>query len=120
MKRNIIAISLGAILFAGTLGAAVADPTSTSSTTTVTTQKATSTKPGTDGWITAKVNSDLAMAIGNSSRAVTVSTMDGVVTLSGTLDSKADVAKAVATAQGVMGVHSVDSSALIARSVASE
>jgi hyperosmotically inducible protein len=116
MKHNLIATSLGAILFAGTMGAALAsDPPTTSSTTTVTTQQSSSEQPGTDGWITAKVKSELAMTKGVTSTDISVTTFNGVVALSGMLDTKAQVDKAVACAEGVKGVQHVDWSALTAR-----
>ncbi len=116
MKHNLIATSLGAILFAGTMGTALADdPATTSSTTTVTTQQPTSEQPGTDTWITAKVKSELAMTKGVTSADISVTTTNGIVALSGMLDTKAQVDKAVACAEGVKGVHNVDSSALTAR-----
>jgi hyperosmotically inducible protein len=116
MKHNLTATSLGAILLAGTMGAALAsDPPTTSSTTTVTTQQVTSEQPGTDSWITSKVKSELAMTKGVASADIGVTTTNGIVTLSGMLDTKAQVDKAVACAEGVKGVQRVEWSALTAR-----
>lgn len=116
MKHNLIATSLGAILFVGTMSVALADdPATTSSTTTVTTQRTTSEQPGTDSWITGKVKSGLAMTKGVTSSDISVVTTNGMVALSGLVDTKAQKDKAVACAESVKGVHSVDSSALTAR-----
>jgi hyperosmotically inducible protein len=71
-----------------------------------------SAQPGTDGWITTKVKAELMETKGISSFDISVTTNNGVVTLSGNVDSKAQVQKAVALAKGVKGVHDVDSSAL--------
>ena len=71
-----------------------------------------SAQPGTDGWITTKVKAELMETKGVSSFDINVTTNNGVVTLSGNVDSKAQVQKAVAVAKGIKGVHDVDSSAL--------
>lgn len=71
-----------------------------------------SAQPGTDGWITTKVKTDLMATKGISSFDINVTTNNGVVTLSGNVDSKAQVQKAVAIAKGIKGVRDVDSSAL--------
>ena len=74
-----------------------------------------SAQPGTDTWITTKVKTELATTKGISSNDISVTTKNGVVTLSGVVDSKAQVQKSVAVAKAVKGVHSVDSSALKSR-----
>lgn len=71
-----------------------------------------SAQPGTDTWITTKVKAELATTKGISSNDISVTTKNGIVTLSGVVDSKAQVQKSVAVAKAVKGVHSVDSSAL--------
>jgi hyperosmotically inducible protein len=71
-----------------------------------------SSQPGTDTWITTKVKAELATTKGISSNDISVTTKNGIVTLSGVVDSKAQVQKSVAVAKAVKGVHSVDSSAL--------
>jgi hyperosmotically inducible protein len=71
-----------------------------------------SAQPGTDGWITTKVKAELMETKGISSFDINVTTNNGVVTLSGNVDSKAQVQKAIAIAKGIKGVHDVDSSAL--------
>lgn len=69
-----------------------------------------------DGWITTKVKAELIATDGLKSNDVSVSTTDGVVTLTGVLDSDVAVQKAEAAAQGVNGVKEVDSSGLKAGS----
>jgi hyperosmotically inducible protein len=65
-----------------------------------------------DAWITTKVKSELATTKGVSSTDITVATMDGVVTVTGTATSAAEKAKIAHVAQKVKGVKSVDTSGL--------
>lgn len=74
-----------------------------------------SAQPGTDTWITTKVKAELMATKGISSTDISVTTTNGTVTLSGVVDSKVQVDKAVAVARAVKGVHDVDSSALKSR-----
>jgi hyperosmotically inducible protein len=76
---------------------------------------ASSDQPVTDTWITTKVKSTLATTDGVKSMDVDVKTVDGVVTLTGVLDSDIAVKKAVAAAQSIKGVKNVDSSGLKSR-----
>lgn len=71
-----------------------------------------STQPVTDSWITTKVKSELAVTEGVSSLQITVDTVDGVVFLTGVVDSADNAAKAKAAAKSVQGVKKVDSSGL--------
>lgn len=71
-----------------------------------------SDQPVTDTWITTKVKSELATTDGVKSMDISVKTVDGVVTLTGVLANDMAVKKAVAAAQSVKGVKSVDSSGL--------
>jgi len=71
-----------------------------------------SDQPVTDTWITTKVKAELATTDGVSSMDISVTTVDGVVTLTGTLDSATAVQKAVVAARSVKGVVRVDSSGL--------
>ena len=71
-----------------------------------------SDQPVTDTWITTKVKSELATTEGVKSTKVDVKTVDGVVTLTGTLATNVAVKKAVAAAESVKGVRKVDSSNL--------
>jgi hyperosmotically inducible protein len=74
-----------------------------------------SAQPGTDGWITTKVKAQLMTTKGIPSTDISVTTTNGIVTLSGVVDSKAQVQKSVAVAKAIKGVHKVDSSALTSR-----
>lgn len=74
-----------------------------------------SAQPGTDTWITTKVKAELMATKGISSTEISVNTTNGIVTLSGALDSKVQVEKAVAVTRAVKGVHDVDASALKSR-----
>jgi len=65
-----------------------------------------------DTWITTKVKSKFAAAKGVKASDISVSTTDGVVTLTGTATSKAEKHRAVHLAKGVKGVKSVDASGL--------
>jgi hyperosmotically inducible periplasmic protein len=71
-----------------------------------------SDQPVTDTWITTKVKSELATTDGVKSTKISVTTVDGTVTLTGTLASEMAVEKAVAAAKSVKGVKTVDSSGL--------
>jgi len=77
--------------------------------------QAESDQPVTDTWITTKVKSTLATTDGVKSMDIDVKTIDGTVTLTGVLDSNIAVKKAVAAAQSIKGVKSVDSSGLKSR-----
>lgn len=71
-----------------------------------------SDQPVTDTWITTKVKSELMTTSEVKSMNVDVKTVDGVVTLTGTLANELAVEKAVAAAKSVKGVKSVDASGL--------
>src|SRR5450432_1057004 len=111
MKSNLLAMTLGVALAFGSAGIALAQVAS--DTTAVSADK--SAQPGTDTWITTKVKSELMTTKGIPSTDISVTTTNGIVTLSGVLDNKAQVQKSVAIAKAVKGVHSVDSSALSSR-----
>ena len=68
--------------------------------------------PVTDTWITTKVKADLLVTEEVKGMDINVSTTNGVVTLAGKLDSQVQVDKALAVAQGIKGVKSVDTKAL--------
>jgi hyperosmotically inducible periplasmic protein len=65
-----------------------------------------------DAWITTKVKSELATTKNVKSTDISVATMDGVVTLTGTATSSAEKAKVEQVAKAVKGVKSVDASGL--------
>jgi osmotically-inducible protein OsmY len=60
-----------------------------------------------DSWITTKVKSDLAVEKDVSATQIHVDTYEGVVTLSGTVDSQAESQKAEQVAKEIKGVKSV-------------
>jgi hyperosmotically inducible protein len=65
-----------------------------------------------DTWITTKVKSEFATTEGVSFTDISVTTRDGVVALSGTVGSGAEVDRAKQVAMSVKGVKSVDTSGL--------
>lgn len=71
-----------------------------------------SAQPVNDTWITTKVKADLMASSDVPGTTIDVDTTNGVVKLSGTVDSKAKHDKAVSVAKGIKGVKSVDASAL--------
>lgn len=74
-----------------------------------------SDQPVSDTWITTKVKSELATTDGVKSMDISVTTLDGVVTLKGFQATNAAVRKAVIAAQMVSGVKMVESSELTAK-----
>lgn len=74
-----------------------------------------SSQPVTDTWITTKVKAELASTDAVKSTDISVTTVDGKVTLTGVLDNDLAVKKAIAAAKSVKGVKSVDASGLKAR-----
>lgn len=68
-----------------------------------------------DGWITAKVKSTLLFSRGVSGSAINVDTRDGVVTLSGDVESEAEKELAVRLARDIRGVARVDGGGLVVR-----
>ncbi len=75
-------------------------------------KKANSDQPVNDTWITTKVKADLLATEDVSGLDIKVETVNGVVTLSGNVDSKAQADKAVSVARAIKGVSKVDSSGL--------
>jgi len=104
MKRQLLAIALG---FACLAGMSFAQATDTSAKS--------SEQPVTDTWITTKVKAELATTEGIKSGDVSVTTKNGQVTLSGVVNSKAQLQKSIAIAKSVKGVRDVDASALSSR-----
>jgi len=113
MKRNLLATTLGAVLAVGMIAIALADNPANNAPAAMSQDK--SEQPGTDTWITTKVKSELMTTKGIASTDISVTTTNGVVTLAGVLDTKAQVQKSVAVTKAIKGVHSVDSSALTSR-----
>lgn len=69
----------------------------------------------TDAWITTKVKTELATTKGVTSTDIAVTTVDGVVTLTGVLPDAAQVSKAEAVTRDIKGVKNVDASGLKAK-----
>ncbi|MFC5438144.1 BON domain-containing protein [Rhodanobacter umsongensis] len=65
-----------------------------------------------DAWITTKVKSEFGTTKGVSANDISVSTSDGVVTLTGTVSTQDEKMRAQRVAQLVKGVKSVDISGL--------
>jgi hyperosmotically inducible protein len=71
-----------------------------------------SEQPVTDSWITTKVKAELLANPITKGLDINVGTTNGVVTLAGRLDNRAQVDKAVAIARDIKGVSSVDAKTL--------
>jgi hyperosmotically inducible periplasmic protein len=116
--KNLLASMLGVALLVGTAAQAADDPDAQAPATTTNASASAndqSAQPGTDGWITTKVKAQLMTTKGIPSTDISVTTTNGVVTLAGVVDSKAQVQKSIALAKAVKGVQRVDSSALTSR-----
>ncbi|MDQ6647005.1 MAG: BON domain-containing protein [Pseudomonadota bacterium] len=66
-----------------------------------------------DTWITTKVKSEFATTKGVSATQTSVDTKDGVVMLTGTVDSQAEKQMAIQTARSVKGVRAVQADKLM-------
>jgi hyperosmotically inducible protein len=106
-SSTLFASTLALSLMAAT-GSVMADdqPTRTDNTRTE------SQEPVSDTWITTKVKADLLATKNVPGTEVKVETVNGVVTLSGTVDSKAEHDRAISVAKGIKGVKDVDASGL--------
>lgn len=71
-----------------------------------------SAQPVDDTWITTKVKADLLASSNVPGTEIKVETVNGVVTLSGTISSQAEKDKALKVARGIKGVKSVDATTL--------
>lgn len=74
--------------------------------------KGESEQPASDTWITTKVKADLLATEDVSGLDIKVDTVNGVVTLSGRVDSQAQIDKAVSVTRAIKGVSKVDSKGL--------
>ena len=107
---------LGIALGVGSIGAVYANDThATPAADKTAAENTKSEQPGTDAWITTKVKTELMTTKGVPSTDISVTTNNGVVVLTGVVDTKAQVQKSVAVAKSVKGVRNVDSSALSSR-----
>jgi hyperosmotically inducible protein len=109
----IAAASLLAVMIGGCAGHAnEQQPVATTTTTTTTgtgtsTSGATTTAPVDDAALTSNVQATLASTPGVNANEINVQSSDGVVTLSGDVDSTSAASAAVQATQGVNGVTSV-------------
>lgn len=71
-----------------------------------------SAQPVNDTWITTKVKADLLTTDNVSGTDVSVETVNGVVTLTGTVATQAEFDRTVKLAQGIEGVTSVNTDGL--------
>lgn len=111
--RNLLAASLAFGMVLGTSAVMAKDPpksTDHSAMTHAGTHD--SAEPVTDSWITTKVKTDLLTSKNVPGTEVKVETVNGVVTLSGTVASQAEHDKALRVTKGIKGVKSVDASNL--------
>lgn len=71
-----------------------------------------SDQPVSDAWITTKVKADLLTTSDIPGAGISVETVNGVVTLSGTVENRAQADKAIAVTKQIKGVQKVDSAKL--------
>ncbi|KRG69990.1 BON domain-containing protein [Pseudoxanthomonas dokdonensis] len=71
-----------------------------------------SSQPASDTWITTKVKADLLTTDNVSGTDVSVETVNGVVTLTGTVATQAEFDRTVKVAKGIEGVTQVNTDGL--------
>lgn len=107
--------TLAVALLAGAIGTAMAnDPKAQEDGRDKITERE-SAQPMDDTWITTKVKADLLATEDVSGLALNVETVNGVVSLSGSVDSQAEADRAVGVARGIEGVKRVDGSGIAVR-----
>lgn len=108
MRKSIpfLAIALGGILASGTAIASEEKPAKKAAA------EAPSAQPVDDTWITTKVKSSLLADTAVAGTRIDVDTVNGVVFLTGTAGSQAQVDAAKKLAAGIQGVSKVDASKL--------
>lgn len=120
-NKTLLAAGLVAALAAAPFAQAAAQDstsqttqTTSTSTTTPNTNTNNETVPGKvdDAWITTKVKSEFGTTKHIHATDISVDTTDGKVTLTGTVASKHEKAKAIHVARHVKGVKSVDATGL--------
>ncbi|MDQ6647088.1 MAG: BON domain-containing protein, partial [Pseudomonadota bacterium] len=99
-------VALGAVGVAPAMASGAALQNDTSSDTSMSTKVS-------DTWITTKVKSEFATTKGVSATQTSVDTKDGVVMLTGTVDSQAEKQMAIQTARAVKGVRAVQADKLM-------
>lgn len=111
--RNLLAASLALGMVLGTSSAMAKDPPKTTDHAAMThADTHDSAEPVTDSWITTKVKADLLTSKNVPGTEVKVETVNGVVTLTGTVASQAEHDKALRVTKGIKGVQRVDASGL--------
>ncbi len=119
--RNLLAASLALGMVLGTSSAMAKDPPKTTDKAATThADMHDSDEPVTDTWITTKVKSELLTSKNVPGTEVKVETVNGVVSLSGTVATKAEHDKAVTKAKAIKGVKSVDASGLTVAAAAAK
>ena len=119
--RTLLAASLALGMVLGTSSAMAKDPPKTADHAAMThADTHESAEPVTDSWITTKVKADLLTSKNVPGTEVMVETVNGVVTLKGTVASKAEHDKALRVTKGIKGVKSVDASGLKVASAAAK
>lgn len=106
---------LAVALLAGVMGAAAADNPDTQERDDRKMTERESDQPVNDTWITTKVKADLLTTSDVSGLELNVETVNGVVSLTGDVDSQAEADRAVEVARGIEGVTRVDSSGIRVR-----
>ena len=115
MRKTLLAAAIaGSMLFAGAAFAQQADRSDR--TTAAQTE---SDQPMSDTWITTKVKAALLAENEVSGLDITVETANGTVSLSGDVDSRAQIDRATAIAREIEGVRSVDAKQLVVNPSAS-
>jgi len=104
---SILAATLAAFLFSGAALAHGNEPQKKPAA------EADSSQPASDTWITTKVKSSLLADTSVSGSKIEVDTVDGVVYLTGTAATQAQVDAAKNIAAGIEGVSRVDASKLV-------
>jgi hyperosmotically inducible protein len=104
---SILAATLAAVLFSG---AAMADNKTPDKKPAA---DAASSQPADDTWITTKVKSSLLADTTVAGTKIDVDTVDGVVFLTGTAKTQAQVDQAKKVAAGIEGVGKVDATKLV-------
>jgi len=103
---------LAVALLAGAVGTAMADNPDTKEREDRKMTERESSQPVDDTWITTKVKADLLATSDVSGLELNVETVEGVVSLTGDVDTQAEADRAVAVAKGIKGVSRVDSSGI--------
>jgi hyperosmotically inducible protein len=111
IRKNLVALGMVAALVAAPLAPVAAQDSSAMQSSSMKSNQTVPDKAA-DAWITTKVKSEFATTKGIKSTDISVTTQDGAVTLSGSVSSNTEKARARKVATKVKGVKSVDASGL--------